>query len=83
MLNPSLINGITVMLVVNIMVWYQVNLQFVNPWWKTKALMLALFGMPISYLIIKGTKMLVDGLGGVLFFNDLIGIFDQPVSGPF
>ena len=71
-MNPSLINGILVMLMVNVMVWYQVNLQFVNPWWKKHTLLLSLAGWPISYLIIKGTNLLVIGLNGVLWPSRLI-----------
>ena len=71
-MNPSLINGMAVMLIVNIMVWYQVNLQFVNPWWKNYTGWLSLVGFPISYLIIKGTEMLVQGLDGVLWPSRLI-----------
>ena len=71
-MNPSLINGTLIMLMVNIMVWYQVNLQFINPWWKNHTGWMALLGFPISYLIIKGTGLLVEGLDGVLWPSRLI-----------
>lgn len=71
-MNPSLINGTLIMIMVNVMVWYQVNLQFINPWWKTYTVWMSLLGFPISYLIIKGTGLLVEGLDGVLWPSRLI-----------
>jgi len=71
-MNPSLLLGILIMTAVNIAVWYQVNLQFVNPWFKQYPIIISLFGFPISYAIIKGTNHLVDGLDGMLWGSRLI-----------
>jgi hypothetical protein len=71
-MNPSLLLGILIMTVVNIAIWYQVNLQFVNPWFKQYPIMMSLWGFPLSYGIIKGTNHLVNGLDGVLWGSRLI-----------
>ena len=54
-------------------VWYQLNLQFINDWFKNNNWFMALMGIPISYFFIYGTKYSVEGFNGELWPSRLIG----------
>lgn len=49
------------------------NGQFMWSWFKDNTLILAIFGIPISYLYILGTKYTVEHFEGVLWPTRFIG----------
>lgn len=69
----SVIMGVGVFLFVHILTWFQLNGQFFNEWFKNNNFILALFGIPISYLYIYGTRYCYDGFGGLVWPGRFIG----------
>ena len=62
----------------NILVWFQMNGQFVWKWFDKNPIILSVvLGSIISYLYIYGTKWIFDYFGGMLwsikFFNFALG----------
>ena len=83
-----LIYGLLLFLGAHLVTWFQLNGQFLWGWFKENTLLLAICGIPISYLYIYGTKYTVDhfdgtmwparfiGFGvGILVYALLVGIF--------
>jgi len=56
-----------------ILVWFQLNGQFVWKWFDRNPLILTLIGVPISYLFIVGTKYGYSGFNNVLWGQRLMG----------
>jgi|TARA_R100000664_G_C2759940_1_gene150398 hypothetical protein len=56
-----------------LLVWFQLNGQFVWKWFDKNPLILTLVGIPISYFFIIGTKYGYEGFGNVLWAQRLIG----------
>jgi len=54
-------------------VWFQLNGQFKWEWFKENTVLLALCGIPISFLYIWGTKYAVQGFDGLLWPGRFIG----------
>lgn len=54
-------------------VWFQLNGQFLWPWFKKNEWIVAASGMIISYFYIWGTKYGVDGFDGLLWPNRFLG----------
>ena len=69
----SVIMGVGVFLFVHVLTWFQLNGQFFNEWFKNNNFILALFGIPISYLYIYGTKYCYEGFGGLVWPGRFIG----------
>jgi len=74
------------------MTWFQLNGQFLWNWFKEHPFLLALLGIPISYLYIWATTFTVDGFNGtmwpvrfigfgigILIYSLLVGIFFNEV----
>ena len=74
------------------MTWFQLNGQFLWNWFKDHPFLLALLGVPISYLYMWATKFTVDGFNGtmwparfmgfgigILIYGLLVGIFFNEV----
>lgn len=59
--------------VAHIAVWFQLNGQFKWDWFKNNEWVLALCGIPISFLYIWGTKYAVNGFDGLLWPGRFIG----------
>ena len=57
----------------HIAVWFQLNGQFKWEWFKENTLILALCGIPISFLYIWGTKYAVQGFEGLLWPGRFLG----------
>ena len=57
----------------HIIIWFQVNLQFIWPWAKENPWLMALIGFPISYILIIATKYVVAGFDGLLWPGRLVG----------
>ena len=65
--------GLVLFFLTHIFIWFQINGQFVWPWFKDNPLLLSLIGAPISYLLIVATKRLVAGFDGLLWPGRLVG----------
>ena len=57
----------------HIAVWFQLNGQFKWDWFKENTFVLALCGIPISFLYIWGTKYAVQGFEGLLWPGRFLG----------
>jgi hypothetical protein len=69
----SLLYGIFFFVLGHIAVFIQINGQFKWSWFQKNELILALFGVPISFLYIWGTKHTVTAMDGVLWPTRFIG----------
>ena len=56
-----------------ILVWYQINGQFISEWIKKNPIWISLLGVPISFIYIYATKYLVEAFEGELWPQRLIG----------
>jgi hypothetical protein len=59
--------------VAHIAVWFQLNGQFKWDWFKNNEWVLALAGIPISFLYLWGTKYAVNGFDGLLWPGRFVG----------
>ena len=73
MMSRELLIGIGIFILAHIIVWFQLNGQFFSEWFKSNNFILALFGVPISYLYIWGTKYCYEGFGGLIWPGRFIG----------
>tara|TARA_R110001632_G_C11015958_1_gene379734 strand:+ start:19 stop:369 length:351 start_codon:yes stop_codon:yes gene_type:complete len=71
--NKALLIGVGIFLLAHIITWFQLNGQFFSAWFKNNNAILALFGIPISYLYIYGTKYCYEGFGGLIWPGRFIG----------
>ena len=69
----NLVVGITLFAATHIIIWFQVNGQFVWPWAKENPILMAILGFPISYILIIATKYIVAGFDGLLWPGSLVG----------
>ena len=65
--------GVGIFLFVHILTWFQLNGQFFSEWFKNNNFILALFGIPISYLYIYGTKYCYEGCDKLIWPGRFIG----------
>ena len=72
-LNNSVAIGLLLYFVTHIIIWFQVNGQFVWPWAAKNPWTMALLGFPISYVLIIATKYIVTGFDGLLWPGRLMG----------
>ena len=70
---PALILCVTLFLFVQVLTWFQLNGQFVWPWFKNNVLLLCLFGLPISWLYIEATRLGFIAFEGVIWPGRLLG----------
>lgn len=56
-----------------VLVWYQINGQFLSEWMKKNPLWVSFLGIPISYVYIYATHHLVIAFDGQLWPQRLIG----------
>jgi len=68
-----LIYGLLFFLGAHLVTWFQLNGQFVWGWFEKNTFLLALFGVPISYLYIYGTKYTVEHFEGIMWPARFIG----------
>ena len=74
MTNVSLlIRGTILFLIGQILVYHQINGQFLTDWIKQHPMTMSLMGIPISYVYIYATKDLVEAFDGDLWPQRLIG----------
>ena len=80
----DLINGMLLFLAGQTLIWFQTNLQFLNTWSKEHPLAIAsIFSVPISYMFIKATELIVRYFDGSLWPGRLIGFSMGMVSFAF
>jgi len=79
----SLILGSFLFLLGQTLVWYQINGQFINNWVKEHPIVMALLGIPISYIYIYATQYTVEAFSGNLWPQRLIGFSMGMVSFAF
>ena len=72
-MNNSVAIGLLLYFITHIIIWFQVNGQFVWPWAKENPWTMALLGFPISYVLIIATKYIVTGFDGLLWPGRLMG----------
>ena len=72
-MNHSVITGLLLYFLTHVIIWFQVNGQFVWPWAKDHPWTMSLLGFPISYILIIATKYIVAGFDGLLWPGRLVG----------
>ena len=65
--------GTLLFLLGQILVWYQINGQFLSEWIKNNPIVISFLGIPISFTYIYATKYLVEAFEGELWPQRLIG----------
>ena len=60
-------------LLIQILTWFQLNGQFIWPWFRNNVFVLCLFGFPISCLSILATRWGFIAFDGVLWPGRLLG----------
>jgi hypothetical protein len=92
-IKPLLI-GTSLYLVGQLITYYQLNGQFIWPWFKKNPFYLSLLGLVISFIFILATKYSVEGFNGLMWPQRFIGFatgmviyawgtgyyFDQPID---
>ena len=68
-----LILGLLFFLGAHLVTWFQLNGQFIWEWFKHNNFILALCGIPISYLYIYATKYTVQHFDGIMWPARFIG----------
>ena len=69
----ALILCIITFLLVQVITWFQLNGQFVWPWFKNNVFLLCLMGVPISWLYIEATRMGFIAFDGLIWPGRLLG----------
>ena len=69
----NILIGFILFIVGQAMIWFQTNGQFIWPWAKEHPWIMAMCGLPISYLLIIATKYIVAGFDGLLWPGRLVG----------
>ena len=67
------IYGVLFYILGQILVWYQINGQFISDWVKSNPLYMSILGIPISLVYIQATKYSVEAFNGELWPQRLIG----------
>ena len=71
--SSSIAIGLLLYFVTHIIIWFQVNGQFIWTWAKDNPWTMSLLGFPISYVLIIATKYIVAGFDGLLWPGRLVG----------
>jgi|TARA_R110001583_G_scaffold31790_3_gene108506 hypothetical protein len=59
-----MLKGILIFILGNILAWFSLHLQFLSEWWRENPLFtVILFSMPIGFLFLTGTRILVESAG--------------------
>ena len=69
----ALILCVSTFLLVQIVTWFQLNGQFVWPWFKNNVFLLCLLGLPISWLYIEATRLGFIAFDGIIWPGRLLG----------
>ncbi len=77
----DLIYGFLLFFVAQVMVWFQTNAQFFNEWAKEHPfLMSCSFSIPVSYIFIQATGLVVKHYDGLLWPGRFIGFAAGTIS---
>ena len=69
----ALILCLVIFFTVQVITWFQLNGQFVWPWFKNNVFLLCLMGVPISWLYIEATRMGFIAFDGLIWPGRLLG----------
>ena len=69
----ALILCVSLFLLVQTITWFQLNGQFVWPWFKNNVFLLCLFGVPISWFYIEATRYGFIAFEGLIWPGRLLG----------
>lgn len=69
----NILIGFVLFIVGQAMIWFQTNSQFIWKWPKDHPFIMAMCGIPISYILIIATKYVVEGFDGLLWPGRLVG----------
>ena len=69
----ALILCIATYLLAQIITWFQLNDQFIWPWFKDNTWILCIFGIPISWIFIEATRLSFIAFDGVIWPGRLLG----------
>jgi len=69
----NILAGFLLFLVGQALIWFQTNSQFLWKWPRDHTMIMALCGIPISYILIIATKYVVQGFDGLLWPGRLVG----------
>lgn len=67
-----LLTGIALYTVGQILIWIQSNGQFLNKFFYDNPMLISLFGVPVSYLMIVGTRHCVAAFDGMVWAPRLL-----------
>ena len=71
-MNNNVVLATLLFCLTQLIIWFQVNGQFLSSYMKEHPLLLSLFGVPISYLFIISTKYAYEGFEGLLWPGRLV-----------
>jgi len=63
----SLLLGSILFIIAHVIVFYQLNGQFLWKWFRDNELLMGLVGVPVALLMLWGTKYIVEGFDGLLW----------------
>lgn len=63
----NLVLGVSLFLVAQILIWFQTNAQFINPWAKNNIVIMSILGVIISYIFIKATWLVANHFDGLIW----------------
>ena len=70
----DLITSIVLFTIGQVFIWFQTNAQFINEWAKENPFMMSCaFSIPISYMMIHATALVVGHFNGLLWPGRFIG----------
>lgn len=72
-MNKDIAVAFILFIIAQALIWYQTNSQFFNEWAKERPMIMALMGLPISYILIYASRYVVSGFDGLLWPGRLIG----------
>ena len=76
----ALILCIVFFLIVQVVTWFQLNGQFVWPWFKNNVFLLCLMGIPISWFYIEATRYGFIAFDNLLWPGRLLGFASGIIS---
>ena len=73
-MNPKLlVLGVIYFIIGQVLIWFQLHLQFFSNWSKDNPLLIAVPGVIVSYVSILATKTLAEAYDGLVWPSRLIG----------
>ena len=80
----DLVYGFILFFVGQVLIWFQTNAQFLNEWAKDNPfIMSCTFSVPLSYMFIKATELVVNHFVGLLWPGRFIGFASGVISFAF